>query len=64
MRDIFLQFFVSVQTRLRDEAAQNLTEYALIIAMIGLGTVAGAKNASAGITVAFNHISSTLNSAM
>lgn len=64
MRDLFLRILVFARTRIPDEAGQNLVEYALIVAMIGFGTVAGTTNVAKGINTAFNHVSSTLNSAM
>jgi pilus assembly protein Flp/PilA len=54
---------VFAQTRIRDEAGQNLVEYALVVAMIGFGTVAGTSNVAKGINTAFNHVSSVLSSA-
>ncbi len=64
MRDLFLRIRVFAQTRFQDEAGQNMVEYALVIAMIGFGTVAGTTAVANGMYSAFVHVGSILSSAM
>lgn len=50
------------KTFLQDEAGQDLIEYALVAALVGLGAVAGIKNVSSSIKGAFSSIGTTLTS--
>jgi pilus assembly protein Flp/PilA len=45
---------------LRDESGQDLIEYALVAALVGLGAVAGIKTLSTSIKTAFTSIGTTL----
>ena len=47
---------------LRDEAGQDLIEYALVAALIGLGAVASMKTLSTKIGTAFTTIGTSLTS--
>jgi pilus assembly protein Flp/PilA len=44
-----------------DETGQDLIEYALIAALIGLGAVASMKSLGSKVGTAFNNIGSTLS---
>ncbi len=48
----------------REESGQDLIEYALIAALIGLAAVAGMKTVGEGIQSAFTSVTTNLNSAM
>jgi pilus assembly protein Flp/PilA len=43
-----------------DESAQDLVEYALIAALIGLAALAGVKGLAASVKAAYSSISTTL----
>jgi pilus assembly protein Flp/PilA len=45
---------------MRDESGQDLIEYALVAALVGLGAVAGIKTLSTGVKNAFTSIGTTL----
>jgi pilus assembly protein Flp/PilA len=49
---------------LYDESGQDLIEYALIAALIALGTITATKGLARGISTAFSTISSDLSSAV
>jgi pilus assembly protein Flp/PilA len=49
---------------LRDESGQDLIEYALVAALIALGSVAAMGTVATGISNAFAAISSNLNNAV
>jgi len=51
-----------VKTFLQDEAGQDLIEYALVAALVGLGAVAGIRSVSSSIKGAFSGIGTTLTS--
>jgi pilus assembly protein Flp/PilA len=42
------------------EEGQDLVEYSLVIAMIGLGSVTGMGNLATGLNVVFSQVASTL----
>jgi pilus assembly protein Flp/PilA len=47
---------------IRDEAGQDLIEYALVAALIGLGAVAAMGTLKTAVSNAFSNIATTLNS--
>ncbi len=48
----------------REESGQDLIEYALIAALIGLAAVVGMKSVGTAIQAAFTSVNTNLNSAM
>jgi pilus assembly protein Flp/PilA len=48
---------------LRDETGQDLVEYALVVALIGLGAIASMKSLTSKIGVVFSAIVSQLTAA-
>ena len=46
--------------RVRDDAAQETVEYALIVALMAFGAVAGMQSLAGGVTAALNDVSTTL----
>ena len=48
----------------QEESGQDLIEYALVAALIGLGAVAGMKTLANNIGNAFNSVGSTLSSSV
>ena len=51
-----------LRTLHRDEAAQDLVEYALLVALIGLATVTGMKFLAGGVVKAFSSLGSLVSS--
>lgn len=49
---------------LRDESGQDLIEYALVAALIALGTITAMKGIATGISKAFSTVSSDLSSSV
>ena len=49
---------------LTDESGQDLIEYALVAALVGLGALAAMKGLSNSIGNSFNSIGSTLNTSV
>ena len=47
-----------------DESGQDLIEYALMVSLLGLGTLAGLRGAKNSIGNSFNQIGSTLTNAV
>ena len=64
MNDLMLKMYVKMQALMAREEGQDLVEYALVVALIAFGAVAGMKTLSSEINNAFNTISSDLNSAV
>jgi pilus assembly protein Flp/PilA len=60
MNNLLLRLFIEIQN-LRDRTeGQDLVEYALTVALIAFGAVAGMKALAKGLDTAFNQISGTL----
>jgi Flp pilus assembly pilin Flp len=64
MQNLLLKLYVFTQTMRSAVEAQNLTEYALTVALIALASVAGMSSLATGIDTAFGDVSSSLNSAL
>ena len=59
-----LRLFQFVRSFMLCEEGQDLVEYALVVALIAFGAIAGMKALSTELNSAFNTISSDLNSAL
>jgi pilus assembly protein Flp/PilA len=59
-----LRLFLFVRSIVLREEGQDLVEYALVVALIAFGAIAGMNTFATAINSAFNTISSDLNSAM
>lgn len=64
MNDLMLKMYICVQTLAAREEGQDLVEYALVVALIAFGAVAGMKTLGGEIYFAFLTISSDLGSAL
>lgn len=60
MEHFLHQLYLKFQALARREEGQDLVEYALVVALIAFGAVAGMNALATGINNAFNTISSTL----
>lgn len=56
--------FHSMSQFFADESGQDLIEYALVAAMIALGSIAAMSSVATGISGAFSSISSAITSAI
>ncbi len=64
MNDMMLKLYVKMQMLAAREEGQDLVEYALVVALVAFGAVAGMKTLSSEINTAFNTISSDLASSL
>jgi pilus assembly protein Flp/PilA len=53
-----------LQNLMADESGQDLIEYALVAALVGLGSVASMSTLAGSISNAFNSVGNTLNSSI
>jgi pilus assembly protein Flp/PilA len=60
MYSVLLRLYVKFQNLLSCEEGQDLVEYALVVALIAFGAVAGMKVLASGLNNAFSTISTTL----
>ena len=59
MNDMLLRFSIRIQDLATREEAQDLVEYALVIALVSFGAIAGMKVLASGIQSSYNSISTT-----
>ena len=62
MHDLTLKIYLRLQDILSREEGQDLVEYALVVALIAFGAIAGMNALSGGINAAFKTVSSKLAS--
>ena len=60
----FVELFSRMQGLLSEEDGQDLIEYALVVALVALGAVAGMQSLAGDINSAFNAIGNTLNNSI
>jgi pilus assembly protein Flp/PilA len=60
MNDMLLRLYVMFQDLKNREDGQDLVEYALTLALIALGAIAGMQTLASGLNNAFTTISTTL----
>jgi pilus assembly protein Flp/PilA len=60
MNDLMLKMFVTAKNVMAREEGQDLVEYALVVALIAFGAVAGMSALAGGINTAFKDVSSSL----
>lgn len=61
MNNLLLNLYIKFQDLKNREEGQDLVEYALVVALIAFGAVAGMNALAGGINNAFNTISTTLS---
>jgi pilus assembly protein Flp/PilA len=59
MNRLFLKLYVILQDLKDREEGQDLVEYALVIALVSFGAIAGMKVLASGIQSSYNSISTT-----
>jgi pilus assembly protein Flp/PilA len=60
MKDKFLALCIKIQNQLQREEAQDLVEYALVIALIAFAATVGMKSLATSLNTAFTAIGTTL----
>lgn len=60
MNDLFLKLYVATRSRLASEDGQNMSEYALTVALIAFGVVAGESAIARGVNQTFIQIATTI----
>lgn len=58
------KLYVQIQNMMASEEGQDLVEYALVVALIAFGAIAGMNALSAELNTAFGTISSKVSSAL
>lgn len=61
MSNLVLKICAAVRTLVEHDEAQDLVEYAMTVALIALGTVAGMQSLASGVTLAFNDVSASIS---
>ncbi len=64
MNDLLLRLHIHLQSILIRDEAQDLVEYALVVALIAFGAVLGMGKLAAQINTSFGKISSLLSSSL
>jgi pilus assembly protein Flp/PilA len=60
MNNMLLKMYIKFQDLKNREEGQDLVEYALVVALIAFGAVAGMRSLATGINTAFATISTNL----
>ena len=60
MHELVLRAYIAIQSFVEREEGQDLVEYALVVALIAFGAIAGMKVLSTGLNHAFSQIALTL----
>ncbi|MGD0733572.1 MAG: Flp family type IVb pilin [Terracidiphilus sp.] len=64
MNNLLIKLYVKLQVLNTHEEGQDLVEYALAVALIAFGAVAGMKALAHGLDTAFNTVSTTLSTSV
>jgi pilus assembly protein Flp/PilA len=62
MNKALFSLLVMIRNLAKRETGQDLVEYALVVALIAFGAVAGMKRLATGISTAFTNVSTQLGS--
>jgi pilus assembly protein Flp/PilA len=62
MNDLMIKMYITLKSVMDREEGQDLVEYALVVALIAFGAIAGMKFLSSQINLAFSRIAATLSS--
>jgi pilus assembly protein Flp/PilA len=64
MKVQLLGLYLKLQDLLESEAAQDIVEYSMVVAMIAFGATAAMQSVDVAILQVFNNVSSTINSVL
>jgi pilus assembly protein Flp/PilA len=62
MNDLMIKLYVTLKSVMAREEGQDLVEYALVVALIALGAIAGMTALAGGINQAFSTVATKLTS--
>ncbi len=62
MTNVLTKLYVKLQELKNRDEGQDLVEYALVVALIALGTAAGMSSMADGVNAVFSNVSSRLGS--
>jgi pilus assembly protein Flp/PilA len=62
MNDLMLKMYITCKSLMEREEGQDLVEYALVVALIAFGAIAGMNALAGGINSAFDTVSTKLMS--
>lgn len=62
MNDLMIKMYLTLKSLMAREEGQDLVEYALVVALIAFGAIAGMKFLATGLNSAFDTISDVLSS--
>jgi len=60
MSNIFLRFWVTLESLQSSERGQDLVEYSLLICLVALGSIAGVRHVATAVTAVFSNVSASL----
>jgi len=60
MKDLMLKMYITCISLMEREEGQDLVEYALVVALVAFGAIAGMNALAGGINSAFGTVSSKL----
>lgn len=60
MNSLYIKMTIKLQELMQREEGQDLVEYALVVALIAFGAVAGMSALATGINTAFSKVSGAL----
>ena len=61
MKNLMQRIYLEIYSHICNEEGQDLVEYALVIVLVALGSVAGVNNVASAINTVFSNISTTLS---
>jgi len=61
MNDLMIKMYLTLKSLIAREEGQDLVEYALVVALIAFGAIAGMQFLATGLNSAFNNISDVLS---
>lgn len=64
MKNMMLKLYVTMQNMVASEEGQDLVEYALVVALIAFGAIAGMNALSGELNAAFNTISTKVSTSL
>ena len=63
MNDLMIKMYLTLKSLMAREEGQDLVEYALVVALIAFGAIAGMRLLATGLNNAFDNITNALTAA-
>ena len=57
MNDLYLKLTIKIQMLMDSEDGQDMMEYAMVVALVALGAVAGMRGLAGGLGTAYSNLS-------